>query len=428
MGRSNTYECPNCGATLSTQCGFDDSCGVWKCTNCGHLNEITEGMIINERKAYHCPSCDTILNYQSDFDESRIYRCDECYKELYLDGSEYELLYRCPCCDEILNSQWLFSSYQDKHKCEECNAELHKDWDEYKIIYRCPNCNNVLNEQSSFCEDYYWTCRNCDSELKHAGSRYELIRLGKLGDNDSPSYNWNSSSEQSSSNRTESESAAERYRKQREIEAQKEAEKRAKKKAFRRKHWKAYVGGVLLLMLSLIIAGIVYEIKHMIRVGYSSESLIGKNYKEVVSSLEESGFTRIDTEVIDDLEASQSTQDELVSLVKIGRSDSFSETTKYPSNYKVVVTYHTMKMVAVPMSSKAAKGENYEDISKKFKESGFTNVTFEIEYDIITGWLTKDGEVKSVSIDGDKKYSEGDMYKVNSEIVINYHTLRKNKK
>lgn len=55
------------------------------------------------------------------------------------------------------------------------------------------------------------------------------------------------------------------------------------------------------------------------------------------------------------------------------------------------------------------------------------NVSTVAEYDIITGWLADDGEVKSVVVDGDKKYDTGDEYKLNSNVVITYHTLRKNK-
>lgn len=46
---------------------------------------------------------------------------------------------------------------------------------------------------------------------------------------------------------------------------------------------------------------------------------------------------------------------------------------------------------------------------------------------ILSLWLADDGEVKSVVVDGDKKYDSGDEYKLNSNVVITYHTLRKNK-
>lgn len=50
-----------------------------------------------------------------------------------------------------------------------------------------------------------------------------------------------------------------------------------------------------------------------------------------------------------------------------------------------------------------------------------------VKYDIITGWLTKDGEVKSITINKDKKFSSEQEYKPTAKVVITYHTWRKNK-
>jgi hypothetical protein len=43
--------------------------------------------------------------------------------------------------------------------------------------------------------------------------------------------------------------------------------------------------------------------------------------------------------------------------------------------------------------------------------------------DLITGWLTNDGEVESVSVDGDKDYSPDVWYSNNVKVVITYHTF-----
>ena len=70
---------------------------------------------------------------------------------------------------------------------------------------------------------------------------------------------------------------------------------------------------------------------------------------------------------------------------------------------------------------------NYSDVVEAFEDAGFINITVNIEYDIITGWLTDDGEVESVTINGEKKFTEGSGFRPDAEIVITYHTLRKNK-
>lgn len=51
---------------------------------------------------------------------------------------------------------------------------------------------------------------------------------------------------------------------------------------------------------------------------------------------------------------------------------------------------------------------NYVDALKEFENAGFINVSTIIEYDIVTGWATDDGEVKSVTINGEKKFNSDD--------------------
>ncbi len=179
-------------------------------------------------------------------------------------------------------------------------------------------------------------------------------------------------------------------------------------------------------MIALLAIGY-YEITNLIPVKYSTDMFVGNQYKEVVDKLEDIGFSNISTKEIADLSEKQISDEYMVTEIKIGWIKSFSETTKLPSNFPVTVTYHTVKEIAVPMSSKEAKGSNYKNVEKAFKDAGFVNVSTKVEYDIITGWLTDDGEVESVMVDRGQKYGSGDKYKLNSEVVITYHTFRKNK-
>lgn len=76
-----------------------------------------------------------------------------------------------------------------------------------------------------------------------------------------------------------------------------------------------------------------------------------------------------------------------------------------------------------PSGSSIQKGRNYQDVYKQFEEKGFTNIRFEVIDDLMTGWLTKDGEVESVSVDGDVEYSADKWYPANIEVIITYHTF-----
>lgn len=76
-----------------------------------------------------------------------------------------------------------------------------------------------------------------------------------------------------------------------------------------------------------------------------------------------------------------------------------------------------------PSGSSAMRGRDYQDVIKDFKESGFTNIRTEKIEDLITGWLTKDGEVEEVSVGGDVDYSPDKWLPADTEVVIKHHTF-----
>ena len=76
--------------------------------------------------------------------------------------------------------------------------------------------------------------------------------------------------------------------------------------------------------------------------------------------------------------------------------------------------------VAVPASASDYIYENYQDVQKELSEAGFINVKTEVLYDIIWGW-TEEGEVDSVSIDGNSNFDKGQVFKNDATIVITYH-------
>lgn len=221
---------------------------------------------------------------------------------------------------------------------------------------------------------------------------------------------------------------------EREREAQREAERREqarinseKRRAWRKKHRKGITITVLISIIAVLSLIGYYEIQKLIPMGYSSDSLEGLKYTEAVQRLKESGFSNVHTKEISDLTISRDDEENLVTEVKLMFGDSFDEDTKYPSNLWITVVYHTVELYSPPLTSKEAKGMNYLDVIDEFENAGFVNVTTVVEYDIITGWMTDDGEVKAVTINGEKKFDSYDEYRLDAEVVVTYHTLKKNK-
>jgi uncharacterized lipoprotein YehR (DUF1307 family) len=78
-----------------------------------------------------------------------------------------------------------------------------------------------------------------------------------------------------------------------------------------------------------------------------------------------------------------------------------------------------------PSESSVQSGRDYKDVINDFEEQGFTNVKTEKIEDLITGWITADREVEEVSIGGNVDYSPDEWIPVDTEVVIKYHTFKK---
>lgn len=77
----------------------------------------------------------------------------------------------------------------------------------------------------------------------------------------------------------------------------------------------------------------------------------------------------------------------------------------------------------MPSDSISFEGDDYHDVVYEFEEHGFMNIKTKALEDLITGWLTEDGEVESVSVNGDVDYSQNIWYPNDVEVIITYHTF-----
>ena len=84
------------------------------------------------------------------------------------------------------------------------------------------------------------------------------------------------------------------------------------------------------------------------------------------------------------------------------------------------VSEHGEDEAPMPQSASSYKYQNYADVQTELSGAGFTNISFEILYDIELGW-TDEGEVDSVSADGSTEFEQGDIFKKDVAIVITYH-------
>lgn len=82
------------------------------------------------------------------------------------------------------------------------------------------------------------------------------------------------------------------------------------------------------------------------------------------------------------------------------------------------------RKIEVPFSSEdAVDNMLYTYAENELTNSGFTNIKAVPIEDLIAGWLTKDGEIESISIDGYTDFISGRKYDPGVEVEIQYHTF-----
>ena len=184
---------------------------------------------------------------------------------------------------------------------------------------------------------------------------------------------------------------------------------------------------VFIAVISLGLSVGYIEYQNYIPVGYTSKALVGLPYSEVVEKLREKGFTYVYPKEISDLPITKENEESLVTKIEFEDLEDFNENTKFHKNKMITIEYHTLKLYNAPLTSKDAKDMNYLDVIEKFESTGFINVKTNIEYDIITGWLTDDGSVESITINGTEDFDYYNDFRPDAEVVITYHTFKKNK-
>ena len=86
-------------------------------------------------------------------------------------------------------------------------------------------------------------------------------------------------------------------------------------------------------------------------------------------------------------------------------------------------TEQTDGKIRVNYSSSDFEGNNYEQVISQLEKQGFTNIKTQKIDDLVTGWITKDGEVEEVKIDGYSSFSTNSRFAPDVEIIVSYHTF-----
>ena len=84
-----------------------------------------------------------------------------------------------------------------------------------------------------------------------------------------------------------------------------------------------------------------------------------------------------------------------------------------------------VEVIRIPSSSNKLEAKDYRGVMTELQAAGFTNIETETLNDLILGWLTKDGEVEKVSVNGNTNFNADNKFPKDAKIVITYHTFPK---
>lgn len=115
-----------------------------------------------------------------------------------------------------------------------------------------------------------------------------------------------------------------------------------------------------------------------------------------------------------------------VKQVTINGQSCFDANTMFPYNAQITILYHAKREIAFPFSPKQSCKMTCEHLVKELRGLGYTEICTKKIDDLITGWIHKNGSIEYVLVNGKSKYRAGDMFNYDVEIVIAYHTFKKN--
>ncbi len=161
-------------------------------------------------------------------------------------------------------------------------------------------------------------------------------------------------------------------------------------------------------------------------VNYGTNDVIGEHLYPVISMLRKTGFKNIKTFSVKDINDHSSRYYYQVEQVVINGTGYFEAGMVFPENAEVYITYHEKQTIRMPFSHSELRRGNYISIGDRLQEQGFTQIYERKIEDLVTGWITKDGSVESVLLDGDgnRPIEKNAVYDYDQKFVICYHTKK----
>lgn len=338
---------------------------------------------------YYCPNCDAVLTNQIGFDpDIGIWTCTECGQTLYGDDVEktqnqFEgVVWYCDSCGAVLSTQIGFNDSCGTWECTVCGEINNISDDEIYESELDYSWENQQPDESEDCQDVSFDEEDDEFEYDEDAYYQSVIEnaVNEVGEN-----------------------YAERNLQDELINS--DTHYTTQNPSILKKFW-------------------YHLIRKKFKIGISSDECIGSDFRKVVSQVSNSGFEFVHSVPSEELSLKEIDRKGLVKSISINGYSTFSANAVFPFNAKIVINYYTLMKVTPPYTSSQAKGKNYMDVISAFRRAGFDSFETRIIYDLIFGWLKKDGAVEQISINGCNKFDLTTSFRLDAKIVVTYHTFK----
>lgn len=148
-----------------------------------------------------------------------------------------------------------------------------------------------------------------------------------------------------------------------------------------------------------------------------------KKYLDLQKSLKSNGFTNI---LNSDTSTKNKEYNNLVASITINNQNYISGDCYIQKNAKIVINYYVLNITIGQKTSYFTSNTegNYLNVVSELTDMGFTNIQLYRNNSLVNGWITKEGSIKSISIDGNDEFDETETYNYDVPIVIIVNTFK----
>ncbi|WP_028236462.1 hypothetical protein [Pseudobutyrivibrio sp. MD2005] len=150
------------------------------------------------------------------------------------------------------------------------------------------------------------------------------------------------------------------------------------------------------------------------------EDLQTQKYDKLQSALKEKGFNNITTSGVATIDKSQNL---LVSKMTINNDEFVAGDCFVQTGASIKIKYYFLT-IKIENSASDIEGSQYADTVSSLKAQGFTNIKLLRANNLLNGWITEEGSIKSIRINGNEDFDAKDVFRYDAEIVIVVNTFK----